>query len=159
MSASPEPLAEPDPIEALDLLVLGAGIAGLTAAARAAQEGASVLLVDAAPAVGGSAAYAGFIWTAPTEAVMDENNPSADRQLSHKLVADHDLAVDWVRSLGVVVKEPVTVVRFGKGRETEMATLLATCERLVRDAPGCAVSLSTRAEHLLVESGLSWVRY
>src|SRR3954462_14699840 len=115
-----------DPVETLDLLVLGAGIAGLTAAARAAQQGASVLLVDAAPAVGGSAAYAGFIWTAPTEAVMDENNPGGDRRLSHKLVADHEDAVDCVRSVGVVVTEPVTEVRFGKGRETEIATLLAT---------------------------------
>ena len=54
----------------IDLLVLGAGMAGLTAASKAAKDGASVVLVDKAPAVGGSAAYAGFIWTAPSIEVM-----------------------------------------------------------------------------------------
>jgi len=63
---------------AVDLLVLGGGMAGLAAAARAAQEGASVVLVDKAPRTGGSAEYAGFIWTAPTLDVMREINPGGE---------------------------------------------------------------------------------
>ena len=61
--------------EVIDLLVLGAGMAGLSAAAKAASEGASVVLVEKGEAIGGSAAYAGFIWTAPTAEVMREVNP------------------------------------------------------------------------------------
>lgn len=48
----------------VDLLVLGGGMAGLAAAARAAQDGASVVLVEKPPRTGGSAEYAGFIWAA-----------------------------------------------------------------------------------------------
>ena len=62
----------------VDLLVFGGGMAGMSAAARAASDGASVVLVEKAPAIGGSAMYAGFVWTAPTVDVMREVNPDAD---------------------------------------------------------------------------------
>ena len=62
----------------VDLLVFGGGMAGMSAAARACSDGASVMLVEKGPAIGGSAIYAGFIWTAPTVEVMREVNPDAD---------------------------------------------------------------------------------
>ena len=48
----------------VDLLVFGGGMAGMSAAARACSDGASVILVEKGSAIGGSAMYAGFIWTA-----------------------------------------------------------------------------------------------
>jgi succinate dehydrogenase/fumarate reductase flavoprotein subunit len=102
--------------DAVDLLVLGAGMAGCAAAARAAQDGASVVLVEKSSAVGGSAAYAGFIWSAPTVEVAREQNPDADPALSNRLVDDYDDAIDWVRSLGIEVGDPVTVVGFGQSQ-------------------------------------------
>ena len=54
----------------VDLLVFGGGMAGMSAAARACSDGANVILVEKGPAIGGSAMYAGFIWTAPTVEVM-----------------------------------------------------------------------------------------
>jgi succinate dehydrogenase/fumarate reductase flavoprotein subunit len=41
------------------VLVVGGGIAGLTAAARAADQGAKVLLIDKMPALGGTTITAG----------------------------------------------------------------------------------------------------
>ena len=73
----------------VDLLVFGGGMAGMSAAARACSEGASVVLVEKAPAIGGSAMYAGFIWTAPTVEVMREVNPHADPALSAPVVKDY----------------------------------------------------------------------
>ena len=137
----------------IDLLVLGAGMAGLTAASRAAQEGASVVLVDKAPAVGGSAAYAGFIWTAPSIDVMREVNPGGDPALGARLVEDHPAVLDWVRSLGVHVGEPVTQLGFGVGRQTDIANLLMTYERIVRDTPGSELILRAGTERLLLEDG------
>ena len=48
-----------------DLLVLGGGMAGLSAAAWSVRQGRSVVLVEKG-ALGGTAIHAGFIWTAPS---------------------------------------------------------------------------------------------
>ena len=94
----------------VDLLVFGGGMAGMSAAARACSDGATVALVEKARAIGGSAMYAGFIWTTPTLDAMREVNPDADPALSARVVQDYAEALDWVRSLGVTVGEPVTVL-------------------------------------------------
>lgn len=137
----------------VDLLVLGGGMAGLAAAARAAQAGASVVLVEKAAATGGSALYAGFIWTAPTVEVMGEVNPGGDMSLAARLVEGYAEAIDWVRSLGVDVGPAVTVLAYGRGRKTDMPQLLATCERVVRDSPRCEVMLGTQTRRLLFDDG------
>ncbi len=85
----------------VDLLVFGGGMAGMSAAARACSDGASVVLVEKGPAIGGSAIYAGFIWTAPTVEVMRDVNPDADPALSARVVEQYGDALDWVRSLDV----------------------------------------------------------
>jgi succinate dehydrogenase/fumarate reductase flavoprotein subunit len=146
-------MGEPTLEHSVDLLVLGGGMAGLAAAARAAQEGASVVLVDKAPRTGGSAEYAGFIWTAPTLEVMREVNPDGDPTLAERLVEGYPSAMEWVRSLGVEVNASVTVLGYGRGSQTDMPQLLSTCERLIRGADGCEVLLATETRRLLIEEG------
>src|SRR5213596_2848964 len=110
----------------VDLLVLGAGMAGCAAATRAARAGASVILVEKTAAIGGSAAYAGFAWSAPSLEVMRRENPEED----------YDASIDWLRSLGVEVGEPVTVLGFGRGRAIDTANFLLTCQRMLRETDG-----------------------
>ena len=130
----------------VDLLVLGGGMAGLTAAAYASTHGASVVLVEKAPAVGGSAAYAGYIHTPPTLDVMREVNPGGDPKLTARLVEGFGAGLDWVRSLGVHVAEPVSVLGYSRGCQTDMANYLLARERLVRehgellDERGCSAT-------------------
>jgi succinate dehydrogenase/fumarate reductase flavoprotein subunit len=145
--------ADAVPEQPVDLLVLGGGMAGLAAAASAAQQGASVVLVEKAPRTGGSAEYAGYIWTVPTLEVMREVNPGGDRSLAERLVEDCPRATEWVRSLGVDVKDPVTVLGYGRGSQTDMPQLLSTCERLIREADGCEILLRTDTRRLLIEEG------
>jgi succinate dehydrogenase/fumarate reductase flavoprotein subunit len=137
--------------EVVDLLVLGGGMAGMSAAAKAAHDGASVVLVEKGPAVGGSAAYAGFIWTAPTVEVMREVNPDAEPSLAGRVVEGYADAMDWVRSLGVHVEDPVTVLGYGRGSATDMANYLLACERLVRERGEVLTRCTT--ERLLFEDG------
>jgi succinate dehydrogenase/fumarate reductase flavoprotein subunit len=137
--------------DTVDLLVLGGGMAGATAAARALEAGASVVLVEKGPAMGGSAMYAGFIWTAPTLEVMREVNPDADLSLSARLVDGYSDALDWVRSLGVTVGEPVSVIGYGRGCAADIANLLLTCERRIREDG--ELVLNAHAQQLLVEDG------
>jgi succinate dehydrogenase/fumarate reductase flavoprotein subunit len=136
-----------------DVLVLGAGMAGCAAATSAAQAGASVVLVEKAAAIGGSATYAGYIWSAPTVEAMEEANPEADPALARRLVDDYDGAVAWVRALGVEVGDPVTVLRFGRGRAFDSANFLLACERTLHDAAGCELLLGTTTPQLIVEDG------
>ena len=137
--------------EQVDLLVLGGGMAGMSAAARAARDGATVVLVEKGDAIGGSAAYAGFIWTAPTLEVMHEVNPDGDHALADRVVEAYDEGIAWVRSLGVDVKDPVTVLGYGRGRETDLANYLLACERLVRERG--EILVGTEARRLLVDGG------
>jgi succinate dehydrogenase/fumarate reductase flavoprotein subunit len=137
----------------VDLLVLGAGMAGCAAAVRAAREGASVVLVEKTEAIGGSAAYAGFVWSAPTVDVMQSVNPEADPALSSRLVTDYDDAIEWLRSLGVEVGKAVAVLGFGRGRAIDTANFLLTCERTLREADDCELLLGARTERLRLEDG------
>ena len=123
----------------------------MSAAARAAADGASVVLVEKAPAIGGSAMYAGFVWTAPTVDVMREVNPDADPALAALVVERYGEALDWVRSLDVTVGEMVTVLGYGRGCATDMANYLLACERLVRERGELLVKAS--AQRLLFEDG------
>jgi succinate dehydrogenase/fumarate reductase flavoprotein subunit len=138
--------------ESVDLLVFGGGMAGMSAAARASSDGASVILVEKGPAIGGSAMYAGFIWTAPTIEVMREVNPDADPALSAQVVEHFDEALEWVRSLDVHVADPVTVLGYGRGSQTDMANYLLACERQVRQHGEILTGWSAR--RLLLDDGV-----
>lgn len=140
-----------DPDSMVDLLVFGGGMAGMSAAARACGDGASVILVEKGAAIGGSAMYAGFIWTAPTVEVMRDVNPDADPELSARVVEHYGDALEWVRSLGVTVGDPVTVLGYGRGCATDMANYLLACERLVRERGELLVGWSP--QRLLFEEG------
>src|SRR5213592_4539099 len=117
--------------DSVDLLVFGGGMAGMSAAARASSDGASVVLVEKGTGIGGSAMYAGFIWTAPTVEVMREVNPDGDPALGARIIDGYEDALAFVRSLGANVADPVTVLGYGRGCATDMAHSLMACDRLV----------------------------
>jgi succinate dehydrogenase/fumarate reductase flavoprotein subunit len=138
----------------VDLLVLGAGMTGLAAAARTVEGGGSVILVEKDDTVGGSANYAEFIWTAPTLEVLRKVNPDGDPALAEVLIGDLQGSMDWVRSLGVLTKPPVDLLGFGRGQSTDLADLFRTEERMVREAPGSEVLLGADPVRLLIEDGV-----
>ncbi|MGW1738666.1 FAD-dependent oxidoreductase [Nocardia sp. NPDC001965] len=114
-----------------DVLVIGAGMAGLTAAARAIDRGRSVVVVEKAETVGGSARYAGYAWTAPTRAVMDEVNPHGDPALRYALVDGFAAAVAWIRALGVRCGDPVPILRYGIGHQFDTNQYIDECRRRI----------------------------
>ncbi|WP_460062275.1 FAD-dependent oxidoreductase [Streptomyces sp. YKOK-I1] len=138
--------------DTVDLLVIGGGMAGLSAAARVAAEGGSVVLVEKAERTGGSARFAGFIWTAPTTGELRRVNPEGDPELGAALVDGFADGVSWVRSLGVECRPPVPVLGFGRGHQVDTHHYLDTCERLVRDR-GQEVLTGTWTRALLTQNG------
>ncbi|MFE7011656.1 FAD-dependent oxidoreductase [Streptomyces sp. NPDC057651] len=138
--------------EGVDLLVIGAGMAGLTAAARAVTDGLSVAVVESAPDVGGSARFAGYAWTAPDHATMDAHNPRGDRPLKRALVDRFADGIDWIRSIGVEAKDAQPILSFGRGHQFDTNHYVDTCRRLIADGAG-ELLLKTETEQLLVEDG------
>ena len=138
--------------DARDLLVIGGGMAGLSAAAWAVRHGGTAVLVEKGE-LGGSAARAGFVWTAPTFEALRDAIPDGDPALARELVDGFAPAVEWIRSLGVEVQPAVTVLRFGRGHQISMPNYLHTCEVMLRDDPESDLLLGADTEHLIVEDG------
>ncbi|MFJ9381472.1 FAD-dependent oxidoreductase [Streptomyces sp. NPDC101455] len=139
--------------ETVDLLVIGGGMAGLSAAARVAAEGGSVVLVEKAERTGGSARFAGFVWTTPTFEEMRRVNPDGDPELAASLLDGFADGVAWIRSLGVDCRPPVPVLGFGRGHQLDTNHYLDTCERLIRDR-GQEVLTGTWTKSLVTENGV-----
>jgi succinate dehydrogenase/fumarate reductase flavoprotein subunit len=137
---------------ACDLLVLGGGMAGLSAAAWTVANGGSVVLVEKGE-LGGSAMRAGFIWTAPTYEALREAIPAGDPELARALIDGFAPAIEWVRSTGVEVQDPVTVLRFGRGHQVVLPTYLHACEVAIRHDPRSELIVGGDAQHLIVEDG------
>ncbi|WP_457255080.1 FAD-dependent oxidoreductase [Pedococcus sp. P5_B7] len=96
------------PKEALkaDLVVLGGGMAGLTAAAYAASAGARVVLLEKAAEVGGSAMLSGGGLVCPRDPEdFVKLNPSGEPSLIRRLFANYLPWVEWIESLGVELSE------------------------------------------------------
>ncbi|MFZ3572729.1 FAD-dependent oxidoreductase [Streptomyces sp. BH097] len=138
--------------EDVDLLIVGAGMAGLTAGARAAHSGLSVLVVEAGEDIGGSARFAGYAWTAPSHEVMDRHNPQGDLALRRALVDRFDDGIDWIRSTGVEAKDAQRILSFGSGHRFDTNHYVDTCRRIVLDGGG-ELLLRARTERLTVERG------
>ena len=132
-----------------DVLIIGAGMAGLAAAARSVQLGAHVMLVEKGERTGGSAVHAEFIWTAPTLDVLRTVNPLGDEQLAERLIGGRGPALDWVVAIGVPIEPEVELLGFGTGHRTDVGALLSTMERIIRDDPHSAILLRTDVESLV----------
>ncbi|MEU9183860.1 FAD-binding protein [Streptomyces sp. NPDC048484] len=139
--------------EDADLLIIGAGMAGLTAGARAVRDGLSVVVVEIGTDVGGSARFAGYAWTAPSHDVMDEHNPRGDSALKRALVNRFADGISWIRSVGVEVKDAQRVLSFGRGHQFDTNHYVDTCRRLILHGGG-ELLLETRTERLVVERGV-----
>jgi succinate dehydrogenase/fumarate reductase flavoprotein subunit len=129
--------------EAVDLLVLGGGMAGLTAAARAAHDGARVLVVEVAAELGGSVRFAGYAWTAPSREVIDEVVPLGDQELRHALVDRFSDGIEWIRSIGVHVGEAQPILGFGRGHAFDTNQYIDVCRRRVLERGEILTSTQT----------------
>ncbi len=133
--------------------MLGGGVAGLAAAARAAEAGASVTVVEKGPRPGGSAALsAGILWTAPDHETMRRVVPGGDPELGRRLVDGFVPAMEWVRSHGAFVSERWEgQMGFGSACRIDIAALFEAWRGRIR-ASG-EILLGTAARRLLVDGG------
>ncbi|CAN5550089.1 hypothetical protein BH23CHL6_BH23CHL6_05620 [soil metagenome] len=126
----------------VDLLVLGGGMAGMAAAATAAEAGVVVGVVEKGRQIGGSAALsAGILWTARDYAELRQRMPEADADLGRALVDEYPEAVDWIRASGVEVTAQFdgAYFGFGRGSQIDVVGFFEHCRRRVEQAGGWIV--------------------
>jgi fumarate reductase flavoprotein subunit len=89
-----------------DLVVAGAGMAGLAAAAEARRLGADPLVVEKLPRPGGSMRLSsGVIWRHRDFAVFRAECPDGDERLQRLVFERLDADMDWLESMGAPVVE------------------------------------------------------
>src|SRR5918995_3372309 len=87
-----------------DLIVAGAGMAGLVAAARARELGASVVILEKGDRLGGSFLLSsGFIWRYRDWERFRDECPGGDPKLQRLMYERLDEDLAWLESLGVSV--------------------------------------------------------
>ncbi len=117
-----------------------------------ARDGARVAVVERAEELGGSARYAGYLWTAATDELLAEADPDGDPALRHTLVDGYADAVAFARSLDVPLGDEVVLLRYGRGRRIDTAAYLGACAKVVTDAGG-EILCSVEADTLVVDGG------
>ena len=136
-----------------DLLVIGGGVAGSSAAARAAALGADVAVVEKDDHLGGSGALsAGILWTAPDRETLRRVCPRSDQELGMALVDGYDETVEEVRAAGVAVSERWEgQMGFGVAHRIDIHGLLEAWRE--RIAASGRIAFHHAARELLLEDG------
>ena len=126
----------------VDLLVIGGGMAGLAAAARAAEDGAVVGVVEKGTDIGGSAALsAGMLWTARDYDELRARIPDGEPELGRVLTSDFAEAAEAVRGTGIEMSERIDgpYFGFGEGWQIDVRGLFQHWRRSVERAGGWVV--------------------
>jgi succinate dehydrogenase/fumarate reductase flavoprotein subunit len=113
-----------------DLIVAGAGMAGLVAAAHARRRGATVLLLEKLPRAGGSMRLSsGVIWRHRRLEEFRAECPDGDPELQRTVFDRLDADLDWLEALGAPVIERDTGNPRTAGRRFDVEGLVAALSR------------------------------
>lgn len=130
-----------------DLLVIGGGMAGMSAAGWAAERGARVIVIEKASALGGSAVLSGGVfWTAASAAKM-ELYAAGDLALGKVLFDTFPEAVEWLRRREVDMSFRMDVLH-GQGYQIDIRAHIDGCASLVEQHGGFVI-LETETLELL----------
>src|SRR3954447_14713090 len=102
-----------------DVIIVGGGMAGLSAALAAGEASADVLVLESEPAVGGSMALSGgLIWGPATYELARQWVPRGNPDLQRILIDELGPAWDWLEAHGLPLDPAVPCLkdRMGRGR-------------------------------------------
>lgn len=119
-----------------DVVVLGAGLAGLSAGVTAAAAGARTLVVERAPAIGGSAAISGgYVWAIEDEAALRREDPGRHQRHGHLVVDGYHDAIAWLSGFAPPLTGEERALA-GRGHKFDLPLVLAHLARALTAAGG-----------------------
>ncbi|MEV6235549.1 FAD-binding protein [Lentzea sp. NPDC051838] len=123
-----------------DTVVLGAGLAGLSAAVTSATEGARTLVLERAPAIGGSAAISGgYVWAIENEKALRREDPGRYQRHGLVVVDGYHDAIMWLSGFAPPVTGEERALA-GRGHKFDMPLQLALLCRACTAAGGRIVT-------------------
>jgi succinate dehydrogenase/fumarate reductase flavoprotein subunit len=135
-----------------DLLVIGGGMAGMSAAGWAAERGARVIIVEKASALGGSAVLSGgVLWTAASPEKM-ALYAGGDPALGRVVFDTYPEALTWLRQRGVDISPRMDVLH-GQGYQIDIAGHIRGCADLVEQHDGFVIPDTETLSLLTDEAG------
>jgi flavin-dependent dehydrogenase len=135
-----------------DVLVLGAGMAGLSAAGYAAEHGANVIVLERAGSIGGSALLSGgILWTATSPKRMHLYGGGIP-ELGEVVLRNYAVGLAWMRRRAVAISPAVPVLH-GRGYQIDILDHLRGCSNLVEQHGGHVVLDTDTQELLRSDSG------
>jgi len=121
-----------------DLLVVGGGMAGMSAAGWAAERGARVIVVEKAAAPGGSAILSGgVLWTAASREKMTLYG-GGDPALGQVVFDTYPEAIAWLRRRGIDISQRMDV-QHGQGYQIDIHGHIRGCADLVEQHGGFVI--------------------
>jgi tricarballylate dehydrogenase len=112
-----------------DVVVLGAGLAGLAAATTAAAAGARTVVLERAATVGGSAAISGgYVWAIADAERLRAEDPGRFQRHGHLVVDGYRDAIDWLSGFAPPLTEEQPALA-GRGHKFDLPVVLAHLTR------------------------------
>lgn len=175
-AVKPEVVAAEDEELTADVVVIGAGGAGMAAAVTASQEGKSVIVIEKTGNMGGNTALAGGALNAVDdgsetalarndsvdfhyEQTFNGGDQQGDPELVRTLVENAWDGVEWLKELGMEFQPGVFTVTGGmyerahKPVEPEGSGFFKTYKAYMEDHDGITMKYNTTAESFIVEDG------
>ena len=160
-----------------DVVVIGAGGAGMAAAVTANQEGKTVIVIEKTSQMGGNTALAGGALNAVDDGsetalahddsvefhyqqTFEGGDEQGDPELVRVLVENAWDGVEWLKSLGMEFYDGVFTVTGGmwqrahKPVEPEGSGFFKTYQAYMDENQGITMQYNTKAEELIVEDGV-----
>lgn len=132
-----------------DVVVVGAGMAGLVAAVRATKHDASVTVLEKGSRVGGSMYLShGYIWTYESLEAAREAIPHGNPELQGIVIDSLEDGLAWLEELGVGLKE--MDIDLPKGQKMEPPQFIDVMTEILEEA-GNEVRLRTPMKRLRVD--------
>lgn len=137
-----------------DAVVVGAGMAGLVAAAQLVRDGRDVVVLEKAPRPGGAMRISnGVVWTYLPLSALRERAPHGDSALQGVLAERFERDLSWLEEIGVDLSPPTfSLPEDGAGREIDPESFVDHMVGLI-EAGGGEIRTETPLDSLVVESG------
>ncbi|MEV4318054.1 FAD-binding protein [Actinocrispum sp. NPDC049592] len=138
-----------------DVVVLGAGLAGMSAAVTAAEAGARTVVLERGPTVGGSAAISGgYVWAIENVDRLRAEDPGRFQRHGHLVVDGYAGAIGWLTGYVPPLTGEERALA-GRGHKFDMPLVIAHLMRAFGAAGGQVIAGTETRE--IVRTGDGYV--